>query len=95
MSGLDQALSARLGVPVIDAVAAAVVWAEALVQPGVSTSKAMTYRPPEIKPILGYPAHMQPDKFKRIHRVKRIICVICVICVICGVKTERTYENID
>lgn len=64
MSGLDQQLSDRLGVPVIDAVAAAVVWAEALVQLGVQTSKAMTYRPPEEKPIAGYPDFMQPGNLR-------------------------------
>jgi len=65
MSGLDALLAARLGVPVIDSVAAAVVWAEALVQLGKSTSKANTYRPPEIKPITGYPPHMQPENLSR------------------------------
>lgn len=64
MSGLDRALAERLGVPVIDAVAAAVVWAVALVQLGKSTSKAMTYRPPEVKPIAGYPDFVQPDKLR-------------------------------
>jgi allantoin racemase len=64
MSGLDQQLAARLGVPVIDAVAAAVVWAEALVQLGVQTSKALTYRVPEIKPIAGYPDFMQPANLR-------------------------------
>ncbi len=64
MSGLDQQLAERLGVPVIDAVAAAVVWAEALVQLGVQTSKAMTYRPPEEKPITGYPDFMQPSNLR-------------------------------
>lgn len=60
MSGLDQQLSARIGLPVVDAVAAAVVWAEALVQLGLPTSKALTYRPPEAKTIAGYPDFMQP-----------------------------------
>ena len=64
MSGLDQQLAARLGVPVIDAVAAAVVWAEALVQLGAQTSKAMTYRAPERKPIVGYPDFMQPGNLR-------------------------------
>ena len=64
MSGLDQVLAERLGVPVIDSVAAAVVWAEALVQLGKTTSKAMTYRPPEIKPIAGYPDFMQPHHLR-------------------------------
>ncbi|MEZ4618308.1 MAG: aspartate/glutamate racemase family protein [Caldilineaceae bacterium] len=64
MSGLDQQLTVRLGLPVVDAVAAAVVWAEALVQLGLQTSKAMTYRPPEAKPIAGYPDFMQPDNLR-------------------------------
>ena len=64
MSGLDQQLAQRLGVPVIDAVAAAVVWAEALVQLGAQTSKALTYRAPEIKPIVGYPDFMQPGNLR-------------------------------
>jgi len=64
MSGLDGILAERLGVPVIDAVAAAVVWAEALVQLGKHTSKAMTYRLPERKPIAGYPDFMQPANIR-------------------------------
>ena len=70
MSGLDELLAARLGVPVIDSVAAAVVWAEALVQLGKSTSKANTYRPPEIKPITGYPAYMQPENLSHRPRIR-------------------------
>lgn len=64
MSGLEAQLSKRLGVPIVDAVAAAVVWAEALVQLGAQTSKAMTYRGPETKPISGYPEFMQPANLK-------------------------------
>jgi allantoin racemase len=67
MSGLDQQLAAKLGVPVIDAVAAGVVWAEALVQLGQSTSKWMTYRPPELKLIQGYPEQMQPKNMRQNH----------------------------
>ena len=65
MSGLDQILSARLGLPVIDSVAAAIVYAEALVQLGKRTSKWMTYRPPEMKEIKGYPDYMQPKNLKQ------------------------------
>jgi allantoin racemase len=61
MAGLDQALEARLGIPVIDAVAAAVKLAEAVVGLKKSTSKHLTYAPPDAKPILGYPPHMQPQ----------------------------------
>jgi allantoin racemase len=59
MSGLDTILEARLGVPVIDSVAAAVKMAEALVALGKRTSKVKTFQLPESKPIKGYPEHMQ------------------------------------
>ncbi|MBD0336371.1 MAG: aspartate/glutamate racemase family protein [Cyanobacteria bacterium Co-bin13] len=65
MSGLDQALEAALGVPVIDAVAAAVKMAESLVALGKTTSKQLTYRPPELKPIQGYPDYMQPQGLQK------------------------------
>jgi allantoin racemase len=60
MSGLDTMLEERLGVPVIDSVAAAVKMAEALVALGKRTSKVKTFQPPEPKQIKGYPEHMQP-----------------------------------
>lgn len=60
MSGLDTALEQQLGVPVIDAVAAAVKLAESLVGLGKFTSKQLTYRLPELKAIPGYPDYMQP-----------------------------------
>ena len=59
MSGLEQQLETRLGVPVIDAVAAAVKMAESLVCLGKITSKQLTYRLPECKEIKGYHAHFQ------------------------------------
>ena len=59
MSGLDKELEARLGIPVIDAVAAAVKMAESLVSLQKQTSKALTYQFPDAKPLKGYPAHMQ------------------------------------
>lgn len=59
MSGLDHELEERLGVPVIDSVAAAVKMAEALVGLGKRTSKALTYKPPATKLIKGFPKHMQ------------------------------------
>lgn len=59
MGGLDRELEQRLGIPVIDAVAAAVKLAEALVGLGKFTSKALTYKPPEAKPIAGFPDYMQ------------------------------------
>ena len=60
MSRLDIELEQRLGVPVIDAVAAAVRLAEAMVGLKKQTSKALTYKRPELKPICGFPEHMQP-----------------------------------
>ncbi|MCU0569896.1 MAG: aspartate/glutamate racemase family protein [Oculatellaceae cyanobacterium Prado106] len=65
MSGLDHELEHRLGVPVIDAVAAAVKMAESLVSLKKQTSKALTYKSPELKPIQGYPSHMQPVNLQR------------------------------
>lgn len=64
MSGLDTMLEERLGVPVIDSVAAAVKMAEALVGLGKRTSKAKTYQLPEPKQIKGYPEHMQSGSFQ-------------------------------
>jgi len=48
-AGLDQALAERLGVPVIDGVPAAVRLAEAMVNSGLHTSKALAYRTPDPK----------------------------------------------
>jgi allantoin racemase len=62
MSRLDLELEQRLGVPVIDAVAAAVKLAEAMVGLQKQTSKALTYRLPELKTVRGFPKHMQPDQ---------------------------------
>ncbi|MFE4108098.1 aspartate/glutamate racemase family protein [Almyronema epifaneia] len=66
MSGLDTALEAELQVPVIDAVAAAVRLAESLVALKKHTSKQLTYRPPELKPILGYSDGMQPSDLRHL-----------------------------
>jgi allantoin racemase len=60
MSGLDSALEAKLGVPVIDAVAAAVKMAESLTWLNKINSKSLTYQSPTSKTIEGYPKHMQP-----------------------------------
>ncbi|NJR56983.1 MAG: aspartate/glutamate racemase family protein [Acaryochloris sp. CRU_2_0] len=65
MSGLDHELEKRLGIPIIDSVAAAVKMAEALVSLHKQTSKALTYQLPSPKPILGFPNHMQPVNFQR------------------------------
>jgi len=63
MSGLEEQLESRLGVPVIDAVAAAVKMTESLVSLGKNTSKQLTYRSPERKEIKGYPSHYQAENF--------------------------------
>ncbi|GAB4211626.1 MAG: aspartate/glutamate racemase family protein [Synechococcales cyanobacterium] len=63
MSGLDHELENRLGIPVIDSVAAAVKLAEAVVGLGKLTSKALTYRKPEPKRILGFSDLMQSYLF--------------------------------
>lgn len=59
MSRLDTELEQRLGIPIIDSVAAAVKMAESLVSLKKQTSKALTYQPPEPKLIQGFPEHMQ------------------------------------
>lgn len=60
MNGLDSVLEEKLQVPVIDPVTAAVKLAESVVSLGKQTSKRLTYRAPELKPIQNYPVHMQP-----------------------------------
>ena len=64
MSGLEQQLEEQLGVPVIDAVAAAVKMAESLVGLGKMTSKQLTYRQPELKNVVGYPPHFHAEKLR-------------------------------
>ncbi len=49
MGGMEVALSQRLGVPCVDPVAAGVRFAEMLVGMQLTTSKRLTYRPPEPK----------------------------------------------
>jgi allantoin racemase len=55
MAGLDEAVRAKTGVPVVDGVTAAVKLAESLVALGLSTSKVRTYAPPRPKRITGWP----------------------------------------
>jgi allantoin racemase len=55
MAGLEEAITAELGVPVIDGIGAAVRLAEAIVGLGVTTSKASTYAAPDPKKITGWP----------------------------------------
>lgn len=55
MAGLEEAITAELGVPVVDGIGAAVRLAEALVGLGLATSKVSTYAPPDRKQITGWP----------------------------------------
>ncbi|WP_026536099.1 aspartate/glutamate racemase family protein [Arthrobacter sp. H14] len=55
MSGLDEEIRRRAGVPVVDGVAAAVVQAESLVRLGLTTSKVRTYAAPRRKKMTGWP----------------------------------------
>src|SRR5207245_3345693 len=55
MAGLEEAITSKLHVPVIDGVGAAVRLAEALVGLGLKTSKRSTYAYPEPKKIIGWP----------------------------------------
>jgi allantoin racemase len=55
MAGLEQAITAELGVPVVDGIGAAVRLGEAVVGLGLATSKVSTYAPPDPKPITGWP----------------------------------------
>lgn len=56
MAPLCAQLSQRLGVPVIDGVAAAVKLAEAMVELGLGTSRTGDYAPPTPKPYAGWAA---------------------------------------
>lgn len=56
MAPLCTELSIRLGVPVVDGVAAAIKLAEALVGLGLGTAKRGDYAPPPPKPFLGWAA---------------------------------------
>jgi allantoin racemase len=55
MTGLDEEVAERIGVPVVDGVAAAVKLAESLVCLGLSTSKVLSYASPREKVIRGWP----------------------------------------
>ena len=55
MAGLDEMITSRLGVPVVDGVAAGVRLAEAVAGMGLRTSKVCTYAPPEPNLINGWP----------------------------------------
>lgn len=62
MANLCRRLSAELGVPVIDGVAAAVVTAEGLVRLGLGTSKRGDYAPPLPKDYTGLLAGFAPRR---------------------------------
>lgn len=55
MAGLDEAVAAATGVPVVDGVTAATGLAEALVGLGLSTSKIRTFATPRPKRLSGWP----------------------------------------
>lgn len=59
MAGLDDQIRNRLGVPVVDGVAAAVTIAESLVRLGLSTSKVRTYATPRPKKVIGWPLDLK------------------------------------
>lgn len=56
MAGLDERVATRVGVPVIDGVAAAVSLLEGLVHAGLTTSRAAAFRTPDPKPSRPRPA---------------------------------------
>ncbi|MEP7298764.1 MAG: aspartate/glutamate racemase family protein [Burkholderiales bacterium] len=60
MADLCHRLQGELGVPVIDGVAAAVVFAEGLVRIGVGTSKRGDYAPPLVKGYTGLASPFSP-----------------------------------
>ncbi|MHA3904792.1 aspartate/glutamate racemase family protein [Castellaniella sp. WN] len=55
MAGLDEAVAAATGAPVVDGVASAVTLAEGLVRMRLRTSKVRTYAPARPKKIAGWP----------------------------------------
>jgi allantoin racemase len=61
MADLSQRLRAELGVPVVDGVAAAVTFAEALVRMGLGTSKRGDYARPLAKSYTGLAAPFSPQ----------------------------------
>ncbi|MCW2919526.1 MAG: Hydantoin racemase, partial [Actinomycetia bacterium] len=65
MAGLEEAITGRLGVPVVDGVAAGVRLAEAVVGLGLRTSKVCTYAPPEPKEISGWPLSARTGEVAR------------------------------
>ncbi|HSM57175.1 MAG TPA: aspartate/glutamate racemase family protein [Candidatus Sulfomarinibacteraceae bacterium] len=66
MSGLDVELEEKLGIPVVDSVRASVQMAESLVRLGKRTSKANTYKFPELKPFKGYDEVFQTEQWEKL-----------------------------
>jgi len=60
MAGLDEAVTAATGVPVVDGVTAATKLAEALIGLRLSTSKIRTYAAPRTKRVTGWPLTPPP-----------------------------------
>jgi allantoin racemase len=65
MAGLEEAVAAAVGVPVVDGVGAAVRFAESLVALGLRTSKVRTFAHPEAKPLVGWPLSNHMDQGRR------------------------------
>ncbi|MEJ8651113.1 aspartate/glutamate racemase family protein [Streptomyces sp. MS1.AVA.3] len=63
MAGLQEKVAAALGVPVVDGVAAAVKFAEAVVGLGLTTSTGRSFAPPRPKAIGSWPlsTHLRPS----------------------------------
>ncbi len=62
MAGMSKRLAAKLGVPVVDGIAAAVALAESLVAMSLTTSKIHTYAAPRPKRRPGWPISSQAGK---------------------------------
>lgn len=56
MAGLDEKVTAALGVPVVDGVVAALKLMEGAVAAGLRTSKRLAYAQPQYKEVVGLPA---------------------------------------
>ena len=66
MAGLSQRVSAKVGVPVVDGVATAVVLAEALVRLGLRSSSRGSCAPPDLSATTPWPPRLLPaDKGQR------------------------------
>ena len=63
MAGLRERVQAELGVPVVDGVAAAVAFAEAVVGLGLTTGKGRSFAPPRPKTVTAWPLsrHLRPN----------------------------------